>query len=87
LIEAATIDITEVAQAAQAHMAAASRAVLSGFELRSDAEVIRHPDHYADPRGVRMWDIVTKLLSDMSNSNDLMGASATEPSIRATGSG
>jgi hypothetical protein len=35
-------------------MAEASRVVLSGFELRSDAKVVRHPDRYTDPRGERI---------------------------------
>ena len=52
-------------------MAAASRAVLAGLELRSDAKVIRHPDRYADPRGARMWSIVMKLLSAIPNGRDL----------------
>jgi hypothetical protein len=85
LIEATAADITEVVQAAQVHMAAASRAVLAGLELRSDARVIRHPDRYADPRGARMWEIVTKLLSDTHNSSDLMGTGATETRASATG--
>ena len=32
-------------------MAEASRAVLSGFELGTDAAVVRYPDRYMDPRG------------------------------------
>ena len=32
-------------------MTEASRVVLSGFELRSDAKIVCHPDRYSDPRG------------------------------------
>ena len=46
-------------------MATASRAVLSGFELRSDAKVIRHPASYSDPRGVRMFEVVNRLLNHL----------------------
>jgi hypothetical protein len=42
-------------------MAKASRAVLGGFELGTDATVVRYPDRYADKRGTRMWDEVTSL--------------------------
>jgi hypothetical protein len=43
-------------------MAEAGRVVLDGFELRTDAEIIRHPNRYADKRGVEMWDRVMGLL-------------------------
>ena len=85
VVEAAAADIAEVVQVAQAHMAAASRAVLAGLELRSDAKVIRYPDRYADPRGTRMWSIVMKLLSAIPDSSDLMGTGATEARVSATG--
>jgi DNA polymerase I-like protein with 3'-5' exonuclease and polymerase domains len=44
-------------------MAKASRAVLDGFELRTDVHVVRYPDHYSDPRGVRMFDQVMRLIA------------------------
>ena len=43
-------------------MREASRVVLGGFELGTDAEVVRYPDRYADPRGTVMWDRVMKLI-------------------------
>ncbi len=43
-------------------MAQASRAVLDGFELRTDAELIRYPGRYRDARGAVMWTTVMKLL-------------------------
>jgi hypothetical protein len=46
----------------QAFMREASRAVLNGFELGTDAEIVRYPDRYADPRGAVMWDRVMKLI-------------------------
>jgi hypothetical protein len=46
----------------RAAMAEASHAVLSGFELGTDVNVIRWPERYMDPRGAVMWDRVTKLL-------------------------
>jgi DNA polymerase family A len=44
-------------------MAEASRAVLGGFEVRTDAALVRHPDRYTDPRGVVMWDRVMALIT------------------------
>jgi hypothetical protein len=46
----------------RAAMAEASRVVLGGFELGTDAAVVRYPDRYADRRGTRMWDEVTSLI-------------------------
>jgi DNA polymerase-1 len=46
----------------RAAMAEASRAVLRGFELRTDVSVTRWPNRYMDGRGRVMWDRVTKLL-------------------------
>ena len=43
-------------------MAEASRVVLDGFELGTDAELVRWPDRYMDPRGVVMWAKVMELL-------------------------
>ncbi len=49
-------------KAMRACMAQASRTVLSGFTLRTDARLIRHPDHYSDPRGEPMWREVMSIL-------------------------
>ena len=46
----------------QEAMREASRVVLDGFELGTDAEVVRYPDRYADPRGIDMWDCVMRLI-------------------------
>jgi hypothetical protein len=45
-------------------MAEASRVVLDGFALGTDAKLIRHPDRYMDERGATMWDKVMKLIDD-----------------------
>ena len=45
-------------------MAEASRVVLDGFELGTDAEIIRWPDRYADPRGAVMWATVMSLMEE-----------------------
>jgi DNA polymerase-1 len=45
-------------------MREASRVVLDGFQLGTDADIIRYPDRYADPRGAVMWDRVMKLINE-----------------------
>jgi DNA polymerase I len=47
----------------RACMAKASRIVLDGFELRTDVNIVRHPDRYHDPRGRLMWDRVMRLIA------------------------
>ena len=48
--------------AMRAAMAGASRALLGGFELGTDAAVVLYPNRFMDARGQVMWDRVTKLL-------------------------
>ena len=55
-------DVTRMREA----MAEASRAVLGGFELGTDATVKRYPDRFVDKRGVRMWDEVTSLIDQIT---------------------
>jgi DNA polymerase I-like protein with 3'-5' exonuclease and polymerase domains len=43
-------------------MARASKDVLSGFEIGTDAKLIRWPGRYADPRGAVMWKRITEIL-------------------------
>jgi DNA polymerase-1 len=46
-------------------MARASSLVLGGPALRTDAKIVRHPDHYTDSRGDEIWAHVTQLLERM----------------------
>jgi DNA polymerase I len=50
----------------QAAMAEASRAVLAGFELGTDAKIVRYPDRYMDerPGSQAMWDRIWGLVRD-----------------------
>lgn len=45
-------------------MAEASRVVLDGFEIGTDAKLVRWPDRYVDERGVEMWTRVMRLLDE-----------------------
>ena len=51
-------DIERMQQA----MAEASRAVLGGYEIRTDGAIAKYPDRYMDDRGRVMWDRVLDLL-------------------------
>jgi DNA polymerase I len=57
-------------------MAEASRIVLDGFELRTDAKLVRYPDRYMDPRGRVMWDRVNHLVARRSSATPAIGAVA-----------
>lgn len=47
----------------RAAMAAASRNVLSGFELGTDVHTVKFPDRYMDARGKVMWERVLDLIA------------------------
>lgn len=65
LLICAPIDrIDEAVETTQCAMREASRIVLAGFELAADAKIVRWPERYSDPRGERMWSIVTQLLGE-----------------------
>lgn len=46
-------------------MGKAGRAVTGGFDVRTEAEVVRWPDRYMDPRGQRMWERITAMVEPM----------------------
>lgn len=62
LVEAQLEQLDQAVVDTQAAMAEASRVVLGGFELRSEAKVIRYPDRYSDRRGEAMWRAVQRQL-------------------------
>jgi DNA polymerase-1 len=64
LIEAPLGDIEDAVAYTRACMARAGRIVLGGFEVRTDAEIVRYPDRYADERGSRMWEMIVDLLAE-----------------------
>jgi DNA polymerase-1 len=62
LIEGEIDAIKDVTAQMRAIMQTASRIVLGGFELRTDAEIVRYPANYSDPRGAVMWQRVMGLI-------------------------
>ena len=56
LVEAPVDEIDAVVERTRRHMAQASRDVLGGFEIGTDAKIVRYPDRYMERRGRRIWD-------------------------------
>ncbi len=77
LVEGPAGEIHEVVADTQRAMAEASRAVLGGFELWADAEVVTYPDRYMDKRGRRMWDTVLELLRGVPKGDSYLSSSGT----------
>ena len=66
----------------RACMAEASRTVLGGFEVRTDAKVVRYPERYMDKSGQVMWDRVLRLLLDEDGgASSAPGAATTTPEV------
>ncbi len=64
LIEAPLGEIDEAVATCQGIMAEASRIVLGGFQLRTEAKIVRHPDRYVDQRGEQFWGWVCTMMGD-----------------------
>lgn len=62
LIEAPIDQLNQTVIRAQEIMATASSVILSGFELRSDADIYRHPNRYQDKRGAQTWKLINQAL-------------------------
>jgi DNA polymerase-1 len=73
LIEAPAAEIETVVATAQSIMRAASRAVLSGFEVRTDAKIVKYPDRYDEPRGEAMWQKITQIIARRNVVTDHIG--------------
>jgi DNA polymerase I len=73
LIEAAAAEIDEAITVTRAAMAEASRVVLAGLEVGTDAVVVRWPNRYADDRGRVMWARVMELLVAYSGGQEGQG--------------
>ncbi|CAN5486487.1 hypothetical protein BH10PLA1_BH10PLA1_16290 [soil metagenome] len=83
LIEADSNEIDGVVKTVQSLMEEASRIVLNGFVIRTEAKVVRYPDRYMDDRGRSMWTKVTQLIDQITPHTDgsLPLSPASPPSI------
>ena len=68
LICARLDDLDDAVAAMRTAMAEASRIVLDGFMLKTDATVVRYPDRYSDPRGQVMWNRVWEIIDRKTGS-------------------
>ncbi|MDB5340536.1 MAG: polA 2 [Planctomycetaceae bacterium] len=64
LIEAPVEDIDLAVRLTQQAMNDAGRIVLDGFELRTDAKIIRPGERFLDPRGTVMWTNIEAMLKE-----------------------
>ena len=62
LVEGDADRMGDILEATRTAMAEASRVVLGGLEVGTDADVVEWPHRYADPRGRVMWERVTEIL-------------------------
>ncbi len=67
LIEAPLTELDEAIAGAETAMRDASVMVLSGFALRTDAKVVRHPDRFVhdSPAATRMWKLAWNAVADL----------------------
>ena len=73
VVEGPIESIDDVVAATKECFVEASRIVLDGFELRSEAQVVRHPDRYMDERGEVMWDEIMRLLDEIETEETFLG--------------
>jgi hypothetical protein len=65
LIGSSIEDIERDTKAMQEIMEEAARAVLGGFNIPTEAKIVRYPNRYMDKRGVAMWERVMRLLAGL----------------------
>ncbi len=71
LVEGPAEEIEAVVAETQQAMIEASRIVLDGFPLRSDAKVVCHPERYMDERGTQMWKTIQAILDELEAEGDV----------------
>jgi hypothetical protein len=71
IITAPLAELTAATAKMQTCMAEASRIVLNGFELRTEAQEVRYPDRYTskDKEASAMWNTVMALLDSIESQN------------------
>ena len=60
------------------YLAEASKIALRGFELRSDANIVRYPDRYMDERGDEMLNEVMRILEEIETEEVFLGQNQVE---------
>jgi len=67
LVEGDIECIDETVKQTQEAMLQSSKIVLSGFELRTDVEIVKWPERYSDKRGTKMWETVTSIIDEITS--------------------
>ncbi len=65
LIESSNDCIQQTLANTQRIMQRSAELVLSGYPIRTEAKIVRHPDRYMDERGKNMWDTVMRILAEL----------------------
>jgi hypothetical protein len=73
MVEGGTEEIEAVVAETERAMREASELVIPGFPLRTEAKIIRHPDHYADERGSKLWETICHFLAECADSTEWFG--------------
>lgn len=81
LIEAPSDHIEEAVVATQKAMADASRIVLDGFELRTEAKIFKYPDRFTDKRGHGMWNTVWRIIDELDRAAGSTTGPVAPPSL------
>jgi DNA polymerase-1 len=68
VVEGPADTINDVVAQARGIMAEASKIVLGGFEIGTDAEIVKYPDRYIDKAGEDFWNTVTRLAGPVPTS-------------------
>jgi DNA polymerase I-like protein with 3'-5' exonuclease and polymerase domains len=84
LVEAPLEDIEDAVEACQRDMAWASRQVLGGLPLRTEAKVVKYPARYMEPRGWAMWERVFGLLDEQTGGCGGCGTDGTTCGVPTT---
>jgi hypothetical protein len=85
LVEGPTADIETIVTRTQKAMKEAGAIVLDGFELRTDAKVVRYPDRYFDDRGRAFFERVVELLDTLERNDTPCTCATPTPCTAARG--
>ncbi|PFM82705.1 DNA polymerase I [Bacillus sp. AFS077874] len=70
LIEGDLAEIDAIIATTQKALVDASKIILNGFELRSDADIVEYPNRYMDERGISTFNKVTKILAEIGGTHE-----------------
>jgi len=78
VVEGPVESINDVAAATQECFVKAARDVLDGFELRSEAKIVKYPDRFEDEDGIETWNEIMQLLDEIETEEVFLGQKGIE---------